>query len=136
MWITITATKAYPQIFPSNDTYPLWSDSHSRVPSTWLEKFQAFEKSGTNVLIHRNGGPSTTTYYSFKENKRKTKGTLGKVSHVEIFQDVKNSKQLDEVGFGKIHRNAEGTLLPNVQRIPKRALPQCRAGWRPVVALR
>ncbi|WP_460548426.1 hypothetical protein [Comamonas piscis] len=110
----ITATKTYPQIFPDTDSYPLWSDRHSRVPSTWLKKFQAFENSGTNALIHRNRGPSTTTYYSFKENKRKTKGTLGKVSYVEIFRDVKNSKHLGEDGFGKIHPNGEGAVLANV----------------------
>ena len=77
-------------------TYPLCSDNHGGVPSTWLEKFQAIECSGLNALIHRCWGPSTTIYYSFKENKRKTKGKLSKVSYVEIFQTVKCQDALQE----------------------------------------
>nr|WP_312987207.1 hypothetical protein [Comamonas koreensis] len=77
-------------------TYPLCSDNHGGVPSTWLEKFQAIECSGLNALIHRCWGPSTTIYYSFKENKRKTKGKLSKVSYIEIFQTVKCQDALQE----------------------------------------
>jgi alanyl-tRNA synthetase len=79
----------YPQKYPITSTYPLCSDKHGRVPSTWLEKFQAFENFWFIGLINRKRGPSTTIYYSFKENKRKTKGKLGKVSYLEIFQTVK-----------------------------------------------
>lgn len=79
----------YPQKYPIPSTYPLCSDKQGRVPSTWLAKFQAFENFCFIGLIHRRQGPSTTIYYSFKENKRKTKGKLGKVSYLEIFQTVK-----------------------------------------------
>lgn len=79
----------YTQKHPTSLTYPLCSDKQGRVPSTWLAKFQAFENFCFIGLIHRRRGPSTTIYYFFKENKRKTKGKLGKVSYLEIFQTVK-----------------------------------------------
>jgi hypothetical protein len=88
---------AYPQKYPRCRTYPLRSDKDEGVPSTWLEKFQAVDSIGLNGLIHRRWGPSTTIYYSFKENKRKTKGKLGKVSYLENFQTVKSQASSAEV---------------------------------------
>lgn len=85
----MTIYGTYPQKNIRSATYPLSSDRESRPSSTRLDEFQDFEKYGHILLIHRNWPPSTTTYYSFKENKRKTKTLLGRISYVEIFQTVK-----------------------------------------------
>ena len=88
--ITTTPKSCYPQKYPNAFTYPLYSDRDARVCSTWLDKLQASESYRSFILIHRKWRPSTTTYYSFKENKRKTKAQLGKISYLEIFRTVKS----------------------------------------------